>query len=98
MEGRLRRLAMSAAKKLKLSPEIQLLLRQANVAPEHAETQLRERVAFQMREYLRVLNYHLQRECQGPGSEPSEQLQIEHLLRAIHYSKLQSATPGCVGA
>ena len=88
---------MSAAKKPKLSPEIQLLLRQANVAPEHAETQLRQRAAFQMREYLRVLNYRLQRECQGLSGEAAEKLQIEHLLRAIHHSGQSGATPACAG-
>jgi len=89
---------MSAAKKQKLSPEIQLLLRQTNVAREHAEMQLRQRAAFQMREYLRVLSYRLQRECQGPNGEASEQLQIEQLLRAIHHTRQSGATEACAGA
>ena len=78
------------SKRPKLSHEMQELLRQANIVPEKAETQLRQRAVFQMREYLRVLNYRLHR-----GSEvadaASESRQIEHLLQAIHQTARPSA-------
>jgi len=72
------------SKKPKLSHEIQELLRQANVVPEHADTQLRQRAIFQMREYLRVLNYRLHRGGEVADGSGSERRQIQDLLLAIH--------------
>jgi len=72
------------SKRPKLSNEIQELLRQAKIVPEHADTQLRQRAIFQMREYLRVLNYRLQRGSEAADGSACESRQIAHLLQAIN--------------
>jgi len=60
------------SKKSKVSHEIQELLRQANIGPEHADTQVQQRSTFQMREYLRVLNYRLHRGSEVADDSGSE--------------------------
>ena len=74
------------------SHEIQELLRQANIVSETAHTQLLQRVIFQMREYLRVLNYCLDRGSEVADAGCSESRQIEHLLQAIHQTARPSAS------
>jgi len=74
------------------SHEIQELLRQANIVSENAHTQLLQRAIFQMREYLRVRNYCLDRGSKVADAGGSERKQIEHLLQAIHQTARPSAS------
>jgi len=85
---------MSSSKAPRLSNEIQLLLRTANICPEHAEKQLQQRAVFQMREYLRVLNHRIDRAHDAQAAESTDSEQIEQLLRAIH----QTSSVGLCGA
>lgn len=66
-----------------LSNEVQYMLSQANVTPCIAETQLTQRACSQMQEYLRVVNYRLDKEHMTDKRDHTQSQQVTELLQCI---------------
>lgn len=66
-----------------LSNEVQYMLAQANVTPALAETQLAQRSCSQMQEYLRVVNYRLDKEYMTDAIDRAQSAQVSELLQCI---------------
>jgi len=66
-----------------LSNEVQYMLAQANVTPGLAETQLMQRSCSQMHEYLRVVNYRLDKEYMTGTIDRAQSQQVSELLECI---------------
>lgn len=66
-----------------LSNEVQLMLAQANVTQGLAETQLMQRSYSQMQEYLRVVNYRLDKEHMTDMIDSAQSAQVSELLNCI---------------
>jgi len=66
-----------------LSNEVQFMLAQANVTPGLAETQLAQRSCSQMQEYLRVVNYRLDKEHMTSTIDYAQSQQVSELLKCI---------------
>jgi len=59
------------------------MLAQANVTPGLAETQLMQRSYCQMQEYLRVVNYRLDKEYMTDTIDRAQSAQVSELLNCI---------------
>ena len=67
-----------------LSNEVQLMLAQANITQGLAETQHKQRSYSQMQEYLRVVNYRLDKEHMTETIDRAQSAQVSELLNCIH--------------
>jgi len=67
-----------------ITKELQLLLRQANIEPNNVEKHLQQRATQQMREYLKVMCYRLDRDFETTAVDSHLSEQILQLLRTIH--------------
>jgi hypothetical protein len=67
-----------------MTKELQLLMRHANISVDNVHTQLQQRASFQMREYLRVTCYRLDRDQHTTSIDAHHGERIRELLRIMH--------------
>jgi len=70
-------------KQAPLSKEVRQLLAQANVTPELAEEKLLQRAGAQMQEYIKIVNYRLDRENRTSDVDAGQAAQINELLLCL---------------